>query len=169
MEQHADRNAGIKKLAELIKDIQFAMLTTVDEDGSLRSRPMATQEQEFDGDLWFFTAASAAKVDEVQHEHEVNVSYAAPDKQKYVSVSGKGQLVRDQNKVKELWQPALKAWFPDGLDDPDLALLLVRVEKAEYWDSPSSAVVRIAGFTKALVTGQRYEGGENETIELQRG
>jgi general stress protein 26 len=136
--QEADRADAIKTLGALIKDIKFAMLTTVEDDGSLRSRPMATQQAEFDGDLWFFTGASSAKVGEVQRDRQVNVSYADTDGQRYVSVSGTAQLVRDRAKIKELWNPIFKAWFPDGLDDPDLALLKVAVERAEFWDSPSS-------------------------------
>jgi general stress protein 26 len=167
MEQkNTDNNENIKKLRDLIKDIKFAMLTTVEEDGTLRSRPMATQEVEFDGDLWFFTNAKAPKVNEVQHDQHVNLSYAQPDKQKYVSVSGTAQLVRDRQKIEELWNPLFKAWFPQGLDDPDLALLKVSVNKAEYWDSPSSQVVRLLGFAKAVVTGKSSGNlGEHEKIE----
>lgn len=166
MDNNTDRNENIKKLREMIKDIRFAMLTTVEEDGTLHSRPMATQEVEFDGDLWFFTNAKAPKVEEVQHDQHVNVSYSEPNEQKYVSVSGKAQLVSDRQKIEELWNPLFKAWFPQGLDDPDLALLKVSVDKAEYWDSPSSKVVRLLGFAKALVTGKPISNpGDNAKIE----
>lgn len=163
----AERN-DIEKIRDLIQGIRFAMLTTVDTDGSLRSRPMATQEAEFDGELWFFTGASSPKVDEVGRDHRVNLSYAAPDDNTYVSISGTARLVRDKAKAKELWNPALKAWFPDGLDDPDLALLRVQVEKAEYWDSPSSKMVQLYGLAKAVLTGKRADDiGENEKIDLK--
>src|SRR3712207_7628755 len=109
MHDQADRDVSIKKLGELIKDINIAMMTTVEADGSLRSRPMATQQVEFDGDLWFFTGASAAKVDEVRQDQRVNISYAKPDNQRYVSISGTAQLVRDKQKMKELWSPLFKA------------------------------------------------------------
>lgn len=165
MTEHTEQE-NIKKLHDLIKDIRFAMLTTVEEDGTLHSRPMATQEFEFDGDLWFFTSAKAPKVDEVQHNQHVNVSYSEPKDQKYVSVSGTGELVRDRAKIEELWNPLFKAWFPQGLDDPDLALLKVSVQKAEYWDSPSSKAVRLFGFAKALVTGKQIGNpGDNAKIE----
>ena len=164
---HASERSDVEKLRDLIKGISFAMLTTVDEDGSLRSRPMQTQEAEFNGELWFFTSASSAKVDEVQSDQRVNVSYSDPDDNRYVSLSGTASLVRDREKIKELWKPVLKAWFPDGLEDPDLALLRVKVEKAEYWDSPSSKMVQLAGFLKALATGQRLDyAGENEKLDL---
>ncbi|MFN2454970.1 MAG: pyridoxamine 5'-phosphate oxidase family protein [Pyrinomonadaceae bacterium] len=165
--QAADRTDSIRKLGEMIKDIKFAMLTTAEPDGTLRSRPMATQQTEFDGELWFFTAASTPKVDEIEQDHHVNLSYAAPDKNHYVSVSGKARLVRDRRKIEELWTPAYKAWFPKGLEDPDVALLNVRAEQAEYWDSSSSAVVHLVGFVKAVATGEPYEAGENKKVDLR--
>lgn len=167
MSNPAEKNEQVEKLARMIKEIEFAMLTTIDEDGSLRSRPMAVQQQEFDGDLWFFTKADTPKVDEIEQERNVNVSFARPDKQHYVSVSGKARLVRDRAKIEELWNPALTAWFPEGLEDPQLALLKVNAEKAEYWDGQSSAVAHLVGVVKAVATGTSYKAGENEKVNLQ--
>ncbi|HEY8599070.1 MAG TPA: pyridoxamine 5'-phosphate oxidase family protein [Thermomicrobiales bacterium] len=166
MSDQKTQEEGRKKIGELIKDIQFAMLTTVEPDGTIRSRPMATQKQEFDGDLWFFTGASSPKVSEIRADSEVNVSFADPANNAYVSVSGTAQLVRDRRKIEELWNPILKAWFPDGLDDPDLALLKVTATQAEYWDSPNGKVVQALGFAKALLTGKQADGGENEKVSL---
>lgn len=167
MDNQADRSEAIKKLGEMIKDIDFAMLTTVEADGTLRSRPMSTQQVEFNGDLWFFTRASAPKVGEVERDERVNLSYAKPEDQRYVSVSGTARLVRDRQKIEELWKTGLKTWFPKGLEDPDLALLKVSVEQAEYWDSPSSTMAYVFGFVKAVATGQSYQPGENEKINLK--
>ena len=161
-----DRDDAIKKLGSLIKDIEVAMMTTMDADGTLRSRPMATQKHEFDGTLWFFTKGDAPKVGEIAREHEVNLSYAEPRNQAYVSVSGTAHLVRDRSKIEELWHPDLKAWFPDGRNDPQVALIRVDVSKAEYWDTASSKLVHLIGFLKATVTGKSYDPGEHEQIEL---
>ncbi len=163
MKSHED----VKKLSQLIKGIRVAMLTTVCADGSLRSRPMVTQDAEFDGSLWFFTRADTPKVEEVRQREQVNLAYAVPEDQRYVSVSGTAHLVRDPQKVKELWSPVLKAWFPQGPDDPQLALLRVDVERAEYWDAPSSMTVHLVGFVKALATGQPYRPGENKKVDLE--
>lgn len=162
----AKEKSDVEKLRDLIKDVRIAMLTTVDRDGTLRSRPMATQTTEFDGDLWFFTEHDSAKVGEIGREHQVNVSYADPKEQLYVSVSGTAREVRDRAKAEELWHPFLKTWFPQGLDDPNLALLQVNVHKAEYWDSPSSTMVYLYGFAKAVLTGKRPDPGENEKLSL---
>jgi general stress protein 26 len=163
-----DRNEQIQKLRELIKDIDFGMLTTIDEDGSLHSRPMSTNgEIEADGTLWFFTYASSHKVTEIERRHEVNVSFSSPDKQRYVSVSGSAELVKDRDKMQELWKPELKAWFPKELEEPDIALLKVNAEKAEYWDAPSSFVAQTIGLVKAITTGEKASSGENEKITLK--
>lgn len=156
------------KLGELIKDIRVAMLTTVDKEGRLHSRPMATQQTEFDGTLWFFTDANSVKVHELQRDRHVNVSYANPEDQRYVSVSGMASTMTDRGKMEELWSPLHKAWFPKGLDDPNIALLRIDVDRAEYWDAPSSAVVQLFGFAKAMLTGKRYgeEGVDHEQVKL---
>ena len=159
------REESIKKVNDLIKDVQIAMLTTID-GGVLRSRPMQTQEAEFNGDLWFFTSTDTHKTDEIEKDARVNVSYASPASNTYVSVSGTASLVSDKEKIEELWNPILKAWFPKGLDDPTLILLKVSVEQAEYWDSSSSTIVKVVGFVKALVTGERADGGDHGRVNL---
>ncbi len=156
-------------LGELIQDIRVAMMTTVEEDGTLRSRPMGTLEREFDGELWFFTREHSAKVGEVERDHHVNLAYAEPSKDRFVSVSGRCRLVHDQEKARELWRPTFKAWFPQGLDDPELALLCVKVEKAEYWDVPSGRMVQLVGLVKAVLTGETYAPGGHEQVSMEEG
>ncbi|HYD32002.1 MAG TPA: pyridoxamine 5'-phosphate oxidase family protein [Azospirillaceae bacterium] len=165
MAKAADQAA--EKLWDMIKDFRVCMLTTTDEDGTLRSRPMAGWQDAFDGTLWFMTRASSHKVDEIAGHHEVNLAYAEPDKEHYVSVSGWGEIVRDKDKIHQLWREYLTTWFPKGLDDPDIALLKVRVEKAEYWDQPSSAMVYLYGYAKAKLTGERPTVGENEKVNFR--
>ncbi|CAN5313329.1 pyridoxamine 5'-phosphate oxidase family protein [soil metagenome] len=160
------KKEAIEKLNELIKDIDFTMMTTIDTDGVLRSRPMSTQESEVTDALWFFTSDQTHKTDESEKDNRVNRSYAKPDDNAYVSVSGTAEIVHDRAKMEELWNPILKAWFPKGLDDPHICLLKVDVEQAEYWDSSSSTLVQIFGFVKAMATGQSADGGENEKISL---
>lgn len=161
-----DHNEAVQKLGELIKDINITMLTTALADGSLRSRPMATQGGDFDGTLWLFTGIESGKVHEIEDDQHVNLSYSEPSEQKYISVSGKARIVRDRAKIEELWSPPLKAWFPDGKDDPNIALLQIEVDNAEYWDVPSSKMVHLIGVVKATLTGQAYDPGENEKISL---
>lgn len=161
------RDNDFEKLRELVKDIDFCMLTTVDEGGDLHSRPMSSNGQiDPNGDVWFFTNVSSHKVSEIAKLPKVNISFADPDNQRYVSVSGNAQLVRDQKKIEELWKPEFKIWFPEGKDDPQIALLRVKPEKAEYWDSPSSTIGFALSFVSSLVTGKEPDLGENKKLEL---
>jgi general stress protein 26 len=160
MTTKAGRSERLSKLTE-------AMLTTAMPDGTLRSRPMATQQTESDGDLWFFTQASAAKAEEIRANPHVNVSYASPRENRYVSVSGTATIARDRNKMEQLWDQLYKAWFPQGLEDPDLALLRIDVERAEYWDAPSGTMAEVAGFVKAAAIGRPADVGDNEKIDFQ--
>ena len=161
------REDDLEKLRELVKDIDFCMLTTVDENGGLHSRPMSSNgDIDRDGDIWFFTSASSHKVSEIAKLPKVNLSFADPDNQRYVSVSGKAQLIRDRKKIEELWRPEFKIWFPEGKDDPEVALLRVSLEKAEYWDSPSSTIGYALSFVSSLITGKEPDMGENKKLEL---
>lgn len=161
------REDNLQKLREMVKEIDFCMLTTVDENGDLHSRPMSVNgEIEPDGDLWFFTSASSHKVSEIANRPKVNVSFADPANQHYVSITGKAQLVRDRNKISELWKPEFKMWFPEGKDDPEIALLRIDLEKAEYWDSPSSTLGYLLNFVSSVVTGEQADQGENKKLRL---
>ncbi len=158
----------LEKLRELVKDIDFCMLTTVDEQGDMHSRPMsANGEIDASGNVWFFTGASSQKVSEVKQSPKVNVSFADPKNQHYVSLTGTAKLVRDQQKIDELWKPEFKMWFPEGKDDPEVALLRVSLEKAEYWDSPSSTFGYALSFVSSLVTGKEPDFGENKKLDLK--
>ena len=159
------RAETIEKLNLLIKDIKIAMLTTVD-GGVLRSRPMATQETEFDGELWFFTSKRTHKAEEIEKDNRVNVAYAAPEDNRFVSMSGTIEIVEDHAKIEELWSPGYLSWFPKGLEDPNLILLKVSVEQAEYWDATSSGLVEALGLLKSLVTGERTNGGDYVVLSL---
>lgn len=158
---------SFQKLKALVKCINIAMLTTLDERGSLHSRPMSCNGTiDDDGTLWFFTSSQSSKVDEIDRRQQVNVSFADPHRQEYVSLSGTAQLIQDRQQLQQRWQPTLQAWFPNGLDEPDLALLKVTIEKGEYWDAPSGFVARTFNVLKAVATGERANGGENKQIAL---
>lgn len=164
-QNHAE---DIQKLGELIKDIQIAMLVT-EINGCLRSRPMVTQNQAFDGELWFITAKSTPKMEEIEGHQQVNIAYADPGKAIYVSVSGCAEAVDNRQKIRDLWQPAHQVWFPQGPEDPNIVLLKIKVEAAEYWDS--NKAMTLFGMAKAFVKGERYqgEGAQHKKVEVSAG
>ena len=167
METKEQRNSQVEKVRDLIDDIKIGMMTTVDEDGNLVSRPMATMQVDEDGSLWFFTKKNTPKTDQITHnEHKVNIAFADVADASYVSVSGHAEEVYDRAKIDELWSPIAKPWFPDGKDDPSLILLKVYPDMAEYWDSTSSRMVRLFEMARAILTGDTYKEGENRKVVL---
>ncbi len=154
-----------RKLGELIRDIRVAMLVTVAADGRLRSRPMVTQTAAIEnGELWFFTAAPSGKVDEIEREHEVNLAYAEPRDQRFVSVSGRARAMRDAERARRLWSPEMKTWFAGGPEDPGLALLRVRVWSAEYWDAHGGKMAGLVARSKTTPVGEAPAGARGREI-----
>lgn len=162
-ESHRD---GIQKVAELVKDIRTAMLVTIDEQDNLHSRPMGTSSAPFDGTIWFFTPADSAKVAEIAHHPRVNVAYSSPSSESYLSVSGNAEVVNDRAKIRELWSPILKAWF-DGPEDPNVRLIRIDAEEAEYWDTPGGKVSSLIGLVKGMVIGKGADqNNEHGTVRI---
>ena len=153
-----------RKVAELLEDQRIGMLTTTAPTGTLTSRPMALQEVEFDGDLWFFAERTSRAVAHVSAHPLVNVTVGSAST--WVSLTGRAAVVDDTAKKRELWNGAVGAWLPQGPDDESVVLLRVEGESAEYWDTPGGRIATALSFAKAKATGRRFEGGENETVRL---
>jgi general stress protein 26 len=154
-------------LWELVKDLRFGMLTTLDADGSLSSRPMTTQQTAFDGTLFYFAPDDGPLADAIAANAIVNVTYADPGAMRFVSVSGVAELVKDVAEKRRLWSPMVEAWFPSGPDDPHVALIRVDVQQAEYWEAASSRMVQLFAMAKALVTRRPpTDLGEHHEVKL---
>ncbi len=158
---------ALQALYGLIRDIGVAMLTTCAQDGRYVSRPVATLPAPFDGSLWFFTSASSHKAAEIRARPRVNLAYASPSRNAYVSVSGRASVRRDRRRIDALWSPSQRVWFPGGKDDPDLTLLRVRMETAEYWDGPASPAGKALRFVAAAVAGNADLLGDNRTLRIE--
>ena len=157
-------------LWKLIKNIKFAMFTTRDGNGHLHSRPMTTQNQGIEADegLWFFMSKSGDPVKELKADPIVNLVYADPSEDTYVSVSGTAAMLEDGAKKKQLWNKLAEAWFPGGPTDPDLALVQVQIVQASYWDVKESKLVQLYEMAKAAVTGKPpVDLGEHGEVRMR--
>jgi general stress protein 26 len=165
MNTETQANPQLEKVKEMVKSIRIAMMTTLDESDKLVSRPMACMEMDASGTLWFFTQKSSPKVGQIEyHDNKVNLSFANVADADYVSISGTSEELYDRAKIDQLWSDFAKPWFPKGKDAPELTLLKVRTEMAEYWDSNDSRIVRLFEMARAAVTGDTYSEGENVKV-----
>ncbi len=155
-----------EKIGALIKGIHICMMTTVAKDGSMDARPMAVQDKPFDGTVWFLTRGSSEKVDEVQEDQHVTLSFAEPSDSKYITLKGRASVSKDRSKIHDLWNTMYKAWFPKGEDDPDIAVLRVDVSEGDYWEASSSKVLFYAKYAIAAATGGSVPVGESGHVSV---
>jgi general stress protein 26 len=158
MKSATQTHSGLSHIAKLLDDVSIAMLTTLEEDGSMASRPMSVLKMDADGALWFFTDLRSSKVERLR---VVNLSFMDIDNGSYVSLSGHGEVDTDRGRIKDLWTAFAKPWFPDGPDSPNLALLKVVPDAADYWDAPNSTMVRSFGVMASVVAGKPIAMGEH--------
>lgn len=155
-----------EQLWDLTQDIRFAMFTTRHSNGHLHSCPMTTQNSRSDGDhsLWFFMSAKSDTLADIALNAEVNVAYADPDKDAYVSVAGKARRIEDMARKRQFWSKLVQAWFPGGVDDPDLALVRVDISHADCWNVRDSKLTRLFKMARAAVTGDPPSLGDHTRV-----
>lgn len=163
MEKNLQREEALEKFKSLVNDIRVCMFITATNSDE-HTRPMSTADVEDDGTLWFFTDIRSIKVDEVQRERDVHLTYAHPGKESYIDVWGTATVSTDRQQIKEKWIAPVKAYFPKGEDDPNLALLRVRPNEVYYWDAESGKMVQFFKMAVAAVTGNPKvaEGAEGK-------
>lgn len=148
-------------LGKLIESMSVGMLTHVDGDGTLMSQPMTPLEMDSNGTLWFFIDLRSTKI---EHLGAVNLSFTDSTRATYVSLSGRGALDGDHERIEHLWTPAARPWFPAGPESRDLALLKFVPDTAEYWDAPNSKMVRVLAMAASVVAGKPIGLGEHDTL-----
>jgi general stress protein 26 len=157
---------SLKYFRDEINEVKTAMLTTYNPDKGFSSRPMGTADVDDEGNIWFFTSEHSEKASEISVENTISLTYSDPKNHTYLSIMGEAEFVDDKAKMKELWNPFVKAFFPEGLNDPKLILLKIIPTDAEYWDSSSSSMVVLFNMLKAVVSGKRYDEGKHGKIAL---
>lgn len=176
-EKNQDDLSTEKKLDDLyglIEGIELAMMTTRRPDGYLVSRPMATQKREHGADLWFWTSTETHKLEELEFDPHVNISFIRPGSREWVSVSGVARVSQDRAKVRELYHPDWKAWLHTGEapydgtpNDPRIVLIFVDAHTVTYQkkDRPLPAV--LFSVVKGMLTGDAARSGDLRYIDEQ--
>lgn len=163
--QATQNEKAMSVLIDILKDTDVVMMTTISLNGNLLSRPMQTQELEYDGDLWFITRTDTEKYEELKSIPKVNIAVAGKS---YASISGKATFVNDLERKKAFWNKAYEKMFDVAYDDPILVLIKIETETAEYWET-GNFTKSVANFVKQVVGDKdnvKPGEGTNETIIL---
>ncbi|SFK32879.1 General stress protein 26 [Halobacillus dabanensis] len=156
--QNSENEETVKKIKDLIKDEKVAMLTTVSPEGKLMSRPMHTQEVEMDKEeIWFITEKDTEKYRDINRNPAVNLAYAGNS---YVSISGTAEFVQDEKKKERYWNKIIEKVLNASADDPNVVLVKVTPEVAEFWESGLS-VKTVKEFVKKMTSSNSLEEGND--------
>ena len=151
----------LTRLSKLVEGMSVAMMTTVDDDDALVSRPMSPLEMDSQGAMWFFTDLWSEKI---EHLRVVNLSFVDADKAIYVSISGRGEVHAEQARIDQLWTAFARPWFPEGKDSSNIALLKFVPDTAEYWDAPHSKMVRMFAMAASIVVSKPIGMGDHDRL-----
>ncbi|OLY94922.1 General stress protein 26 [Cnuella takakiae] len=154
MEKNLQQDEALQKFKKIVEEVRICMFITNVRggEGHEHTRPMANVAVDEDGTLWFYTDIRSIKVEEVATDREVHLTFAHPGKESYLDLWGTGSIVTDRATIKEKWSPVVKAYFPNGADDPNLALLKVRPSDVYYWESETGKMMQFIKQAAAAVT-----------------
>ncbi len=152
----------LEKLHGLLKDFSTVILVTTGGPTGYHARPMAVAQVDENTDLWLFTSADSGKVHQIEADSRVQV-HAQDGYTSCVILAGRAMVVEDRAKIREIWKPSFKVWFPEGAEDPNIVLLHIKGEEAEYWDGSGANGFRyLYQAIKAIATGTTPEIKEGE-------
>jgi general stress protein 26 len=165
--KNLERTQAIDKLKKLAEGINICMFCTKADNVPFQSRPMATQQVDDNGDFWFISSAESHKNWEIRDNDVVQLIYAKPGDSQFISVNGHAIVVKDRQKLDEIWNDIAKAWFPEGKDDPNITIIRVRPDHAYYWDTKHGKMVSMLKIAVAAVTGNPKDDGVEGNLSLK--
>ena len=153
----------IKQLAEKAKTCLFC--TEIRTGEPFKTRPMAVQKVDDDGTLWFMSADDSHKNEQIEHDHLVQLLFQGSSYSDFLAVHGKAVISKDREKIKELWEPTLKDWFTEGVDDPRITVISLRPTGGYYWDTKHGSAVAFAKRLVGAAIGKTLDDSVEGTIK----
>ena len=166
MEKNLHNNEAVEKLQEMVSDIRTCVMITSGKTGARSSRPMAAVHTDHMGNIWFFTNLQSNKVKDIEMDHFVQLVFAHPGKDSYLDVRGRANVITDKKSIEEKWTIMVKAWFPDGINDPDICLLQIKTDEVHYWDTENSKMVRVLQAAMSIVAGKPLVEGVHGELNV---
>lgn len=157
-------HGDLKELSELLDAMEIAFLTTLGQDGHMRSRPMQLQRHDPDGTLWFATSLESHKCEDLRQEPRCCVAFL--ESSTYVSIAGRAELVKDPDLIRQMWRPTWRGWFPEGPEEPELVLLKVVPEHVEYVHPSGGTLKSLFTRVKNALTHSHDEPAPKKELEL---
>lgn len=159
MEKNLQSNEAIDKLKHLVLEVNTCMLISSGKTARQNTRPMAVVDIDLQGNLWFFANKNSNKVKDIEEDSHVQLVFAHPAKSVFIDIHGRASVETNPGYIDEKWTPLVKAWFPEGKDDPAICLIKVKADEAHYWSVEGSKVGAMVKIALSAVTGKKLEEG----------
>ncbi len=158
---------AIDMIKKLVNEIQICLFcTSLQTDDGATARPMAAQEVDDEGNLWFFSDKHSDKNKEIEKDSAVQLFFSDPNKSTYLVVNGEADIIIDYDKVEELWSPLVKTWFKEGKDDPNISIVKVSSRSAYYWDTEGNKMINFFKMIASIATGTTLVDAKEGTLKL---
>jgi general stress protein 26 len=157
---------AVDKLKSLVKSAKVCMFQTIPGNAPFNLRPMSPVEIDDMGHIWFFSNRNSEKNKDIKANPQVQLIFSNMQDSEFLSVYGNAQIIRDRQKFEELWTPLVKAWFPNGIDDPDLTLINVKPLSAHYWDTKDGKMISMLKTAASFITGRTMDGGVEGDLSI---
>ncbi|HXS59138.1 MAG TPA: pyridoxamine 5'-phosphate oxidase family protein [Hanamia sp.] len=159
-ENHKDlqgTEAG-KKIMELAGKSKTCFFCTGITSGKpVTVRPMSVQKMDEFGSLWFLSASDSHKNLDIARDNRVQLFFQGSAHSDFLSVYGEAAISTDKQLIKELWEPILKAWFTEGVDDPRITVIKVDVQEGYYWDNKHGNAIALMKIAAGAVMGKTMD------------
>ncbi|RYG00445.1 MAG: general stress protein [Chitinophagaceae bacterium] len=157
---------GVKKLQDIAKDADICLFATDLSSLPISARPMSTQKVDENGTIWFLSSRSSSQNSDIRNDSRVQLFYSHKGSAEYLSVYGEAEIIQDKTLAEELWTPIAKAWFTEGVDDPELTIIKVEPSDAYYWDTKNNKAVSLLKIIAGAVTGKTMDDGVKGKITV---
>ena len=165
--ENLNKEEGIVKLKKMVDEVKFCFFSTdLKNENETSSTVMTAQTVDDHGDIWFFSGIDSDRNRDVKANKKVQLYFSSPEKNTYLTVIGDASIIIDKNKFKELWNPLLKIWFKDGIEDKNMSLLKVATNTANYWDIEGGKMINFFKMITAAITGTQVNESSHGTIKL---
>ncbi len=158
---------AIDKLKELAAKNNTCFFCTNSTNGTpLNVRPMSVQKLDDDGNFWFLSAVDSHKNEEIQSDHQVQLLFQGSPHSDFLSIQGTATISKDKKKIKELWEPIVKTWFTEGIDDPRITVICVQPQSGYYWDNKHGNAVALVKMAAGAIMGKTMDDSIEGKIRI---
>ena len=165
--ENLSKNEGVEKLKKMVDDIKFCFFTTNSNNFDHKTATIMTaQAVDNDGSIWFFSRADSDRNKDIANHKNIQLYFSSPEKNSYVSVDCEAEIIFDKKKIMQLWDPLLKSWFKDGVDDNNISLIKAKTKNANYWDIEGGKMINFFKMISSTITGNNFIESKQGNIKI---